>query len=104
MALDGLGSIFFFLGIRCSTARSARPKLLGHGRSGKHARRTPITFSYGWHFSADVGRLSDGITTVYRTAVNVQYAPKPEESIDHILLQCSYAREVWFKCFRRCGW
>jgi hypothetical protein len=26
------------------------------------------------------------------------------ESIDHLLIQCSYACEVWFKVFRRCGW
>jgi hypothetical protein len=26
------------------------------------------------------------------------------ESIDHLLLQCPYAREVWFKVFRRCSW
>jgi hypothetical protein len=27
-----------------------------------------------------------------------------EESIHHLLLQCPFVREIWFKIFRRCGW
>jgi hypothetical protein len=26
------------------------------------------------------------------------------ESIDHLVVGCSYSREVWFKTFRHCGW
>jgi hypothetical protein len=26
------------------------------------------------------------------------------ETIDHLLTQCSYSREIWFKVLRRCGW
>jgi hypothetical protein len=57
----------------------ARPKLLGHARSGKHARRMPITFSYGWPFLTDVGRQSDDTTMAYRTVTNTQYALKPRK-------------------------
>jgi hypothetical protein len=27
-----------------------------------------------------------------------------EETINHLLVGCSYAREVWFKVLRSCGW
>jgi hypothetical protein len=33
----------------------------------------------------------------------VLYAQSPEH-LDHLLLQCPYSCEVWFKSLRRCGW
>jgi hypothetical protein len=26
------------------------------------------------------------------------------ETVDHLLIRCSYAQEIWFKVLRRCGW
>jgi hypothetical protein len=61
-------------------------------------------FLLGLSCSVGIGSQKDFGAMALRDDVACMLCAQDPETIDHLLAQCVFAREVWFKVFRRCGW
>jgi len=65
--------------------------------------RASVNFSLRWPFMIVVGQRKEGSATTFKTLTRVLCAQE-SETIAHLLVGCSFSREVWYRVLLRLRW
>ena len=71
--------------------------------SARRGRQVNAGSSSGWCCMTNVGRQIGAKGTGYRMMTRALCAQLPE-TIDHLLICCSFSRDIWFRLLRKFGW
>jgi hypothetical protein len=74
-----------------------------HGSAyGRHGHRTNVIFSYGWSPMTAAEQLTGWSAITSHTRTNA-HCDQDDETIQHLLVRCVFARQFWFALLQRFG-
>lgn len=89
---------------RCTPrSSSANPALSGPRSYGAPRLQINADSSCGCYYMVAPGQQTAFTATAYAMTTNCVLCTQNPETINHLFLQCVYAREVWFNVLRRLG-